>query len=34
MTLVVAAGLTAIGMFFLGRLGRDEDEERVFGARR
>lgn len=31
-TLVLAAFLTAIGMFFLGRLGRDEEEERVFGA--
>ena len=31
-TLVVAACLTAVGMFLLGRLGRDEDEERVFGA--
>ena len=31
-TLVVAACLTGVGMFFLGRLGRDEDEERVFGA--
>jgi tight adherence protein B len=31
-TLVVAAFLTAIGMFFLGRLGRDEDEERVFAT--
>ncbi len=31
-TLIVAAGLTAIGMLFLGRLGRDEDEERVFGS--
>jgi tight adherence protein B len=31
-TLIVAACLTAIGMFLLGRLGRDEDEERVFGA--
>jgi tight adherence protein B len=31
-TLVVAACLTAIGMFLLGRLGRDEDEERVFGT--
>ncbi len=32
LTLVVAACLTAVGMIFLGRLGRDEDEERVFGA--
>lgn len=31
-TLVVAACLTAVGMVFLGRLGRDEDEERVFGS--
>ena len=31
-TLVIAACLTGVGMFFLGRLGRDEDEERVFGA--
>jgi tight adherence protein B len=31
-TLVVAACLTGIGMLFLGRLGRDEDEERVFGS--
>jgi tight adherence protein B len=31
-TLVVAACLTAVGMFLLGRLGRDEDEERVFGT--
>jgi tight adherence protein B len=31
-TLVVAACLTAVGMFLLGRLGRDEDEERVFGS--
>ena len=31
-TLVVAACLTGIGMLFLGRLGRDEDEERVFGT--
>jgi tight adherence protein B len=31
-TLVVAAFLTAIGMFFLSRLGRDEDEERVFAV--
>ena len=31
-TLVVAACLTAVGMFLLSRLGRDEDEERVFGA--
>lgn len=31
-TLAVAAGLTAIGVFFLGRLGREEGEERVFGA--
>jgi tight adherence protein B len=31
-TLAVAACLTAVGVFFLGRLGRDEDEERVFGA--
>jgi tight adherence protein B len=30
-TLIVAAGLTGIGMAFLRRLGRDEDEERVFG---
>lgn len=32
LTLVVAACLTAVGMIFLGRLGRDEDEERVFGT--
>lgn len=31
-TLAVAACLTALGVFLLGRLGRDEDEERVFGA--
>ena len=31
-TLVAAACLTAVGMFFLGRLGRDEDEERIFGS--
>jgi len=31
-TLVVAAALTGVGMVFLGRLGRDEDEERVFGS--
>ena len=31
-TLAVAAGLTAIGVLFLGRLGREEGEERVFGA--
>ena len=31
-TLVVAACFTAVGIFVLGRLGRDEDEERVFGA--
>ena len=31
-TLVVAACLTGLGMAFLRRLGRDEDEERVFGA--
>jgi tight adherence protein B len=31
-TLVVAAALTCLGMVFLGRLGRDEDEERVFGS--
>jgi tight adherence protein B len=31
-TLVVAACLTGVGMLFLGRLGRDEDEERVFGT--
>ncbi len=31
-TLVVAAVLTVVGMVFLGRLGRDEDEERVFGS--
>jgi tight adherence protein B len=30
-TLLVAAILTVAGMFVLGRLGRDEDEERVFG---
>jgi tight adherence protein B len=32
LTLVVAACFTAVGMLLLGRLGRDEDEERVFGA--
>ena len=31
-TLVVAAVLTVVGMVFLGRLGRDEDEDRVFGS--
>jgi Flp pilus assembly protein TadB len=31
-TLVVAACLTGVGMAFLRRLGRDEDEERVFGV--
>jgi len=31
-TLAVAGCLTAVGVFFLGRLGRDQDEERVFGA--
>jgi tight adherence protein B len=31
-TLVVAACLTAVGMLLLGRLGRNEDEERVFGV--
>ena len=31
-TLVVAAGLTGVGMLILGRLGRDDDEERVFGS--
>ena len=31
-TLVVAACLTAVGMFLLGRLGRDEEEDRVFGT--
>jgi len=31
-TLVVAGFLTAVGMLFLGRLGRDEIEDRVFGA--
>jgi tight adherence protein B len=31
-TLLVAAVLTVLGMFVLGRLGRDEEEERVFGA--
>jgi len=31
-TLVVAACFTAVGMFLLSRLGKDEDEERVFGA--
>jgi tight adherence protein B len=31
-TLLLAACLTAVGMLFLGRLGRDEDEERVFGS--
>lgn len=30
-TLVIAACLTGIGMLFLGRLGRDDDEQRVFG---
>jgi tight adherence protein B len=32
LTLIVAACLTGVGMLFLGRLGRDEDEERVFGT--
>jgi tight adherence protein B len=32
LTLLVAAVLTVLGMFMLGRLARDEDEERVFGA--
>jgi tight adherence protein B len=31
-TLLVAAVLTVAGMLVLGRLGRDEEEERVFGA--
>ncbi len=31
-TLVVAGCLTGAGTFFLGRLGRDESEERVFGS--
>jgi tight adherence protein B len=31
-TLVIAACLTALGMFLLGRLGRDEEEDRVFGT--
>jgi tight adherence protein B len=31
-TLLVAAGLTGLGMAFLRRLGRDEDEQRVFGG--
>ena len=31
-TLVIAAVLTAVGMLVLGRLGRDEDEQRVFGT--
>lgn len=31
-TLLVAAVLTAVGMVFLGRLGRDEVEERIFGS--
>jgi tight adherence protein B len=31
-TLVLAACMTGVGMLFLGRLGRDEDEERVFGS--
>ena len=31
-TLLVAAVLTVAGMFVLGRLSRDEEEERVFGA--
>ena len=34
MTLIVAALLTAIGVFALGRLGREPVEERVFGASR
>jgi tight adherence protein B len=32
-TLVVAACLTAVGMLVLGRLGRDEDEQRIFGSK-
>ena len=32
MTLLVAAALTVVGMFVLGRLARDEEEARVFGA--
>jgi tight adherence protein B len=31
-TLLVAAVLTGVGMFVLSRLGRDDEEERVFGA--
>jgi tight adherence protein B len=31
-TLLVAAALTLVGMFVLGRLGRDEEEQRVFGV--
>jgi tight adherence protein B len=31
-TLVLAACMTGVGMLFLGRLGRDQDEERVFGS--
>jgi tight adherence protein B len=31
-TLVVAACLTGVGMLFLGRLSRDDDEMRVFGS--
>jgi tight adherence protein B len=31
-TLLVAAVLTVVGMLVLGRLGRDQEEERVFGA--
>ena len=31
-TLLIAAGLTVAGMLVLGRLARDEEEERVFGA--
>ncbi len=31
-TLLLAAVLTGVGMLFLSRLGRDEDEERVFGS--
>jgi tight adherence protein B len=30
-TLAIAAGLTVVGMLLLGRLGRDAEEQRVFG---
>jgi tight adherence protein B len=33
-TIVIAAALSAIGVFALGRLGRDPNEQRVFATRR